>query len=144
MKNYIDLEDFISQQTVEVRHLLYYLRQLMSVAHVQMRERLLYNTLFFTCGDYVCYVGKIHAVKGVEIGFPKGFWLEDAAGVLEANNRKWIRGITFKNLSDFQTREEVFLEIVQQAILLNESKPNTTFGQMIGQQRKKEALKIKN
>jgi Domain of unknown function (DU1801) len=135
VKKYLNSEDFVEQQTNEVQQLLRYLRQLMPLAHTKMRERFLYNTIFFTCGDYVCYVGKINPKKGVEIGFPKGYWLSNESGMLEANRRKWIRGITFKNLTDFQAREEAFLEVVQEAILLNEATPNQTFGQMIGAQR---------
>jgi len=135
MPKYIDTEELLDDQTPAIRQLLHYLRQLMAVAHPQMRERFLYNTLFFVCYDYVCYIGKIHPKKGVEIGFPKGALLNDTNGVLEANNRKFVRGITFKDLADFQAREEAFLEILQEAIMLNEANPAETFFKIVANKR---------
>ena len=120
MNKYIDIEDLVSQQTPAIRQILHYLRQLMAVAHPQMRERFLYGTLFFICYDYVCYVGEIHPKQGVEIGFLKGHQLTDTKGILDAKGRKNVKGIIFIDLADFQAREEAFLEVIQEAILLNE------------------------
>ncbi len=138
MTNYSDIDDFFAHQTPEIRKLLLYVRQLILVAHPKMRERFMYNSVpFFICFDYVCYFGKIHKTKGIEIGFVKGYLLKDEAGVLEANNRKMIRGMTFKNLKDFQTREDAFLEILQEAIILNETQPEKTFAKLLFEKRKK-------
>ena len=95
------------------------------------------NTLFFMCQDYVCYFGKIHKTQGVEICFVKGFLLKDEAGILESKGRKIIRGMTFQNLKDFQVREDVFLEVLQEAILLNETQPEKTFAKIMFERRKK-------
>jgi len=137
MPKYLDTGDFVEHQTPEIRHLIHYVRQLMSVAHPQIRERFSFNTVFFICLDYLCYIGKIHPKKGLEICFVKGHLLKDEAGVLEAKKRKMIRGMTFQNLHDFQEREEVFLEVLQEAILLNETQPEKTFAKMIFEKRKK-------
>ena len=60
MVEYADADDFLANQTPEIRQLLSYVRQLVMVAHPKMRERFMYNnTLFFMCLDYVCYFGKI-------------------------------------------------------------------------------------
>jgi Domain of unknown function (DU1801) len=134
---YISVEDFIDHQTTELRSLLYYLRRLLMVAHPHMRERLSFNTPFYHCFDYLCYFGKIHKKKGIEICFAKGFLLSNEQGVLQADNRKMIRGIWFHDLADFQQQEEVFLEILQEAILLNETKPTETFAKLIFAKRSK-------
>lgn len=131
MPKYADIEDFMNVQTPQMRALLRYVRQLMAVAHPQMRERFLYDTVFFMCYDYVFYFGKIHPQKGIELAFPKGKALKDEAGLLEPTPRKFVKGVTFKDLADFQSREEGFLELVQEAILLNESNPSETFFKMV-------------
>ena len=138
MVQYADADDFLASQTPEIRHLLSYVRQLVMVAHPKMRERFMYSsTLFFMCQDYVCYFGKIHKTQGVEICFVKGFLLKDEAGVLESKGRKIIRGMTFQNLKDFQAREDAFLEVLQEAILLNETQPEKTFAKIMFERRKK-------
>jgi hypothetical protein len=138
MLQYTDIDDFFAHQTPEIRQLLQYVRQLILVSHPKIRERFMYNSVpFYLCLDYVCYFGKIHKTKGVEICFVKGFLLPDPAGVLEAHNRKYIRGMTFRNLKDFQDREEAFLEVLQEAILFNETQPEKTFAKIMFQQRKK-------
>ncbi|MEZ4903976.1 MAG: DUF1801 domain-containing protein [Spirosomataceae bacterium] len=136
MPKYLDKEDFIAHQTPEIQQLIRYMRQLMSVAHPQMRERFSFQTIFFVCIDYLCYFGKIHPTKGIEIGFVKGHLLKDEANILEAKNRKMVRGITFRNLQDFRAREEAFLEVLQEAILLNETYPEKTFAKLIFEKRK--------
>lgn len=131
MPKYLDREDFFEQQTPEIRQLLQYIRQLLLVASPQMREQFSFNTPFFYCIDYLCYFGKIDPKKGVEICFAKGHLLKDEAGVLEVKKRKMIRGITFRNLQDFQEKEDIFLEILQEAILFNETYPEKTFAKLI-------------
>ena len=138
MPQYIDIDDFFAHQTPEIRQLLQYVRQLILVSHPKIRERFMYNSVpFYLCLDYVCYFGKIHKTNGVEICFVKGFLLPDNPGVLEAHKRKYIRGMTFRNLQDFQGREEAFLEILQEAILFNETQPEKTFAKIMFEQRKK-------
>jgi hypothetical protein len=137
MQHYEDIDDFFAHQTPEIRQLLQYVRQLILVSHPKMRERFMYsNTPFFICLDYVCYFGKIHKTKGVEICFAKGFLLSNGQGLLEDKNRKIIRGITIRNLQEFKAIEECFLEILQEAILLNETQPEKTFAKIIFERRK--------
>lgn len=138
MTQYEDADDFLAHQTPEIRQVLQYIRQLMLVAHPKMHEKFMYsNTLFFMCLDYVCYFGKIHKTKGVEIGFVKGFLLSNEQGLLEAKGRKLIRGITVRNLQEFKEIEDSFLEIVQEAILINETRPDKTFAKIIFEKRQK-------
>jgi len=138
MTQYSGIDDFFSNQTPEIRQVLQYIRQLLLVAHPKMREKFMYsNTLFFICLDYVCYFGKIHKTKGVEIGFVKGFMLSNEQGLLEDKGRKLIRGVTVRNLQEFRAIEDAFLEIVQEAILINETQPEKTFAKIIFGTRKK-------
>jgi len=138
MPHYEDIDDFFAHQTPEIQQLLQYVRQLILVAHPKMRERFMYsNTPFFICLDYVCYFGKIHKTKGVEIGFVKGFLLSNEQELLDAKGRKLISGITVRNLQEFKKIEDGFLEVLQEAILLNETHPEKTFAKIIFERRKK-------
>lgn len=138
MIRYSDIDDFFENQSPDIRRVLQYVRQLLLVAHPKMREKFMYsNTIFFFCLDYVCYFGKIHKTKGVEICFVKGFLLSNEQGLLEDKGRKLIRGFTVRNLQEFKAIEDSFLEIVQEAILLNETQPDKTFAKIIFGTRKK-------
>ncbi len=138
MIQYSDVDDFFSHQTPEIRQVLQYVRQLLLVAHPKIRERFMYNSVpFYMCLDYVCYFGKIHKTKGVEICFVKGFLLSNEQGLLEDKGRKLIRGITVRNLQEFKEIEDEFLEILQEAIILNETQPEQTFAKIIFGTRKK-------
>lgn len=138
MVQYSDIDDFFAHQTPEIRQLLQYVRQLLLVADPKMRERFMYNSLpFYMCQDYVCYFGKIHKTKGVEICFVKGFLLSNEQGLLEDKGRKIIRGITVRNLQEFKAIEEGFLEILQEAIMINETQPEKTFAKIMFEKRKK-------
>ena len=138
MTQYSDVVDFFAHQTPESRQVIQYVRRLLLVAHPKMREKFMYsNTIFFICLDYVCYFGKIHKTKGVEICFVKGFLLSNEQGLLEDKGRKLIRGITVRNLQEFKEIEDGFLEILQEAIILNETQPEKTFAKIIFGTRKK-------
>jgi hypothetical protein len=67
----------------------------------------------------------------VEVCFVKGFHIKDEAGVLDAKDRKLVKGITFTDLADFEAKEDAFLEVLQEAILLNETQPELKFYNMI-------------
>ncbi|MFN8349020.1 MAG: DUF1801 domain-containing protein [Spirosomataceae bacterium] len=138
MTYYHDTDDFLAHQTPEIRQLLQYVRQLILVAHPKMRERFMYNSVpFFMCYDYVCYFGKIQKTKGVEICFAKGFLLSNEQGLLDAKGRKLVSGITVRNLQEFKEIEEEFLEVLQEAILINETRPDKTFAKILFERRKK-------
>jgi hypothetical protein len=60
-----------------------------------------------------------------------GFHLSNDSGLLDAKNRKLIKGISFKNLQDYEEKEEGFLETLQEAILFNEMNPDVKFYNMV-------------
>ncbi|MCB9283168.1 MAG: DUF1801 domain-containing protein [Lewinellaceae bacterium] len=77
-----------------------------------------YGIPFFYRKKWICYLNPTKD-GGVEIGFPRGWELSNEQGVLEDRGRKQVRGIVFRKISDIP--EETLLEIVQEAILLDES-----------------------
>ena len=56
---------------------------------------------------------------------------------MDAKGRKLISGITVRNLQEFKEIEDGFLEVLQEAILLNETQPEKTFAKIIFEKRKK-------
>ncbi|MCU0467874.1 MAG: DUF1801 domain-containing protein [Arcicella sp.] len=131
MPKYYDIDDFIASKDITLRPLLHHIRKIIMLAHPNIREQISWNTPFFYCLDHLCYFGVIKKTKGVEVCFVKGFHLSNDSGLLDAKDRKLTKGITFSSLEDFQEKEEIFLEILQEAILFNEMNPDLKFYNMV-------------
>ena len=131
MPKYQDISEYIESKDKSLRPLLMYIRKLIMRSHPQIQEKIAWNIPFFYCLDFLCYLGVIKKTNVVEVCFVKGFHLSDEAGLLDAKGRKLVKGITFTNFRDFEEKEEAFLEILQEAILLNETKPEMKFYNMI-------------
>lgn len=78
----------------------------------------------------------------MEVCFVKGFYLNNESGLLDAKDRKLIKGITFNNLVDYQEKEESFLEILQEAIMFNEMNPEIKFYNMVIKKEKGKTKKV--
>ena len=131
MPKYVNIDEFIELQDVNIRILLAHIRKVIMLSHAQIREKVAWNLPFFQCGDYLCYLSVIKKIKAVEVCFVKGFHLSNESGLLDAKDRKLIKGISFKNMEDYAEKEDAFLEILQEAILLNETQPELKFYNMI-------------
>lgn len=106
-------------------------------AHPRIKVRILFGTPMFGLKNEICYFGIIKEKKGIEIGFHQGFQLSNEQGILEQKKRKYIYGITFKNLDDFQIKELAFNEILQEAIILDEIHEKSMFSEVLNSGRKK-------
>ena len=126
MKTYFSIEDYIEQQSREIQPLLQNIRRIVNNSHPKIQERIHYRTPFFMYNGPLCYFGIIKKTS-VEIGFVRGFDLSNEQALLEAKGRIVVKGITFLDLKDFQEKEKVFREIVQEAILMNEIKTKNPF-----------------
>ena len=131
MPKYLDIDDFIQSKDTSLRPLLLQLRKVIMLAHPNIREQISWNTPFFYCFDHLCYLNAIKKTNVIEVCFAKGFHLSNEAGLLDAKNRKLVKGITFKNLQDYEEKEEGFLETLQEAILFNETNPEIKFYNMV-------------
>lgn len=131
MPKYQDIDDFIESKDKNLRPLLAHIRHIIMVSHPQIREQISWNLPFFYCFDHLCYLSVGKKTKGVEVCFAKGFHIKDEAGVLDSKGRKLVKGITFADLADFEVKEDTFLEVLQEAILLNEIQPELKFYNMI-------------
>ena len=101
------------------------------LSHPNIREQISWNIPSFYCFDHLCYLSIIKKTKGVEVCFVKGFHLSNESGLLDAKDRKLIKGVTFISLSDYKEKEKAFLEILQEAVLFNETNPEIKFYNMI-------------
>ncbi len=131
MPKFQDIDDFIESKDTNIRPLLAQIRNTIMVSHPQIREQISWNLPFFYCFDHLCYLSVSKKTKDVEVCFAKGFHIKDEAGVLDAKDRKLVKGITFTDLADFEAKEDIFLEVLQEAILLNETQLELKFYNMI-------------
>ena len=137
MKKYLSFEDFAQNQDSELIELLWTIKQTILNTHPRMRERILYGMPMFAVKKEICYFGIIRKKLGIEIGFHRGFQLANEAGILAHKNRKYIAGITFKDLADFNQKRTIFIETLQEAIILDEIHEKSIFAEMLNSGRKK-------
>ncbi len=137
MKKYISIEDFIESQDPEIKTLLWTIRQAILNAHPRMRERILFGTPMFGVKKEICYFGIIRKKTGIEIGFHRGFQLANEQGVLDHKNRKYIAGITFKDVADFNQKHAIFIETLQEALILDEIQEKSIFAEVLNSGKKK-------
>jgi hypothetical protein len=137
MNKYISIEDFIESQDPLISSLINKLRNLILNAHPKMRERFLFNTVMFGVKNELCYFVVLNKNIGIEVGFHRGFQMSNEQGLLESKKRKFIHGITFKDLEDLKNREAIFKEILQEAIILDEIHEKSIFSEILQATRKK-------
>ncbi len=89
-----------------------------SLPNIQAKIR--YKIPFYFQNSWICY---LNPVKGgdVELAFLRGRELVDEGGLLSANGRKMVKGVTYQNVEDvsFESLEPVLLE----ALILDENVP---------------------
>jgi uncharacterized protein YdhG (YjbR/CyaY superfamily) len=135
MPKYIDLEDFYEQQPHH-QALLRLLRETVLASDPHLREAMKYNTPFFVRKSWVCYIGIIRAKTGVEVCFPRAHSMANEHGLLQIKGRQSIMGITFDNLDDFLAKENLFLEMIQEALLLDEVSERSAVAELLGGKKK--------
>ncbi len=139
MNKYLSIEDFIESQEPSISALLYQLRDTILNAHPKMKERFLFNTAMFGVKNELCYFVVLNKNAGIEIGFHRGFQMSNEQGLLESKKRKFIHGVTFKDLEDFKKKEASFKEILQEAIILDDINEKSIFSEILQAGRKKKS-----
>ncbi len=131
MPKHLDIEDFYTEQPVHA-DLLAALRSAITASDLHLREVMKYNAPFFVRKSWVCYIGIIRAKTGVEVCFPRAQSMSNEHGLLQIKGRQAIMGITFADLDDFWTKERAFLEILQEALLLDEISQRSAVAELLG------------
>jgi hypothetical protein len=139
MNKYNSIENFIESQEHVISALLNQLRNLILNAHPKMRERFMFNTAMFGIKNELCYFVVLNKNKGIEVGFHRGFQMSNERGLLESKKRKFIHGITFKDLEDLKNKEASFKEILQEAIILDDINEKSIFSEILQGVRKKKS-----
>lgn len=83
----------------------------------QVTTKIRYKIPFFYRRKWLCYLNPIKN-NGVELCFLKGSELSNEQGILEATERKMVRGIRFYSADDID--EKVLREVINEAIILDD------------------------
>jgi len=110
---------FIDRYEGNQQELLQHLHNLL-VSFPDIEPKLRYKIPFYYRKSWVCYLNPIKK-QGVELCFTRGNELSNEQGLLEARDRKQIRGIIFENVADIPT--ETLMLVLQEAFLLDETVP---------------------
>lgn len=119
-----DHREYFDKQQPEHRQVLYCLHSYLERAAVGVTCKLIWGQPFYYYkGTWFGYLSYVKKWKSVELGFPRGKYLDDPEGLLLNRGRKMVWSIAFHTLDDVHRREDAILEMIQRAIMLNE---NTT------------------
>lgn len=121
-----DPSPYFNRQEKAYREVLYYLHSILERSAEGVSVKLIWEQPFYYYrGSWFCYLAYVKKWKCVELGFTKGHELPDPAGILLDRNRKLVKSIEFHSLLDVNRREDSILEIIQQALWLNEQEQAT-------------------
>lgn len=108
--------DFIYDQEEPRQEILLYLHELIS-SYPELIGKIRYKIPFYYRKSWICYLNPTKD-GGVELAFPRGNELSNEQGLLMANGRKQVRGMTFYKIKDIP--EDAIHEILAEALLLDE------------------------
>lgn len=113
------IEEFIYQFEGEQREILLYLHGLLT-GEMMLGGKMRYKIPFYDGKSWICYLnpGK---KGGIEFAFVRGNELSNEQGILESKDRKQVTSIQISQLKEIP--EAAIREILQEAILLDESTP---------------------
>ena len=110
---------FIYERENPQREILLYLHELFT-NQLHLEAKLRYKIPFYYNKSWICYLNPVKP-QSIELAFPRGNELSNAQGLLEAKERKQVRGITFKQVKDIP--RDALWEIMQEALILDETVP---------------------
>lgn len=110
---------YIYEKEGPQQQVLQYLHEQIS-AYPEITGKIRYKIPFYYRKSWICYLNPTKD-GGVELAFPRGNELSNEQGLLTANGRKQVRGVTFYSTKDIP--EETIHEILAEALLLDEEVP---------------------
>jgi hypothetical protein len=114
-----EVEEFIYSYEGEIQEVMKYLHNLM-MDQPGISCKLSYKIPFYYRNSWICYIYP-QKKGGIEFAFTRGDELSNEQGILDARGRKQVAGILFHSMDDIPM--ESLLEVIQEAILLDESVP---------------------
>jgi hypothetical protein len=113
-----NVEYFINQLENGQREIMLYFHELL--AHqLELEDKIRFKIPFYYHKSWVCYLNPIKNDE-VELAFLLGQALSNQQGLLEANGRKQVAGITFSKVAEIPV--DPVYEIIQEALILDEMK----------------------
>lgn len=111
------VEEFILEQTQNIKPILYRVRELILSASPYIQEKMVYNIPFFYGKKRMFYLNP-HK-NGVELGFCYGYLMAEH-DVLKSKNRSQVKTLSFYSPEDVQ--EETINPLIHEAILIDQVK----------------------
>ena len=108
--------EYIEARDGEQQRILLVLHELIT-SLPQVTDKIRYKIPFYDRKSWVCYLNPLKE-GGVELCFLHGNELSNEQGLLDFKGRKQVAGMSYFAVSDI--REEPLLEILQEALLLDE------------------------
>ncbi|MBE2218304.1 MAG: DUF1801 domain-containing protein [Ignavibacteria bacterium] len=114
-----EVEDFIYQFDSSQRDVMLYFHKLLT-NDLNLTEKIRFKIPFYFSKSWICYLNPLKNGK-VEFAFVRGNELSNSRGILDSKGRKQVYSIEFGKVSELPVQE--MNEIIQEAILLDETKP---------------------
>ncbi len=114
------VQRFILHQEAKQRTILQFLHDLL-LAHPEIICKIRYKIPFYYRKSWICYLNPVRKKDAIELAFVRGNELSNEQGLLESKGRKQVFGITFSSVEEIPQR--ALLELIQEAILLDETVP---------------------
>ena len=111
--------DYIESLDGEQRRIMLVLHQFLST-YPQVTCRIRYRVPFFYRKTWLCYLNP-QKNGSVELCFVRANELSNENGLLDFKNRTQVAGVTY--FATGEIREEALAEVVQEALLLDETVP---------------------
>lgn len=113
------VEDYIFEFQNKQGELLKYFHELLS-NRLGLEAKMRYQIPFYYRKSWICYLnpGKMGSV---EFAFTRGNELSNSQGLLKSKGRKQVYSVEYQSLDD--VNEEILIEILHEAIILDESVP---------------------
>lgn len=111
--------DYIADFTGRQKDLMEHLHKMLTI-EFDLEPKLRYGIPFYYKKSWICYLNPLKADR-LELAFLRGSELSNKQGLLEAKNRKMVKGIELYDLGSVQVR--LLKEIIHEAILVDETIP---------------------
>ncbi len=111
--------DYIADLTGRQKDLMEHLHKMLTI-EFDLEPKLRYGIPFYYKKSWICYLNPLKEDK-LELAFLRGSELSNEQGLLDARNRKMVKGIELSNIKTIPVRP--LKEIIHEAILVDETIP---------------------
>ena len=114
-----EAENFIYQFEGNQREVMLYFHNLL-VTELNLTDKFRFKIPFYYGKSWICYLNPTKDNK-IEFAFTRGNELSNFQGLLHSKGRKQVYSIEFEKISNIP--HQIINEIIQEALLLDETKP---------------------